>query len=300
MRRRSTIRAMKSRVCQLPPRQAWSSAQEFMSRKPRRKPGIMSITRNKPARARRAFRRGSIRSSGHPIRPLSGRRGCRKSTICRCRRKTKSARIEAKWRRSRIPKPSAARCSSGLPHLASAARKERRTGPAPRDRQAAARQPAPGRRPTGSRSQTGACRIRQTCAASAGPAKNSATGGGHAWQRRLSIAGTRRGPARDPGFPAAPIELKKSLEIQRWSRFRRKRPATFPEPAPSGRGLTYPVLPTYPARLLSYYIAINRISSRFRVRARAPASSNACIRQLESAEWSLPQIRKNHSSRLGT
>jgi hypothetical protein len=61
----------------------------------------------------------------HLIRLLSGHRGCRKSTICLSRRRTRSARAEANVGRSRIPKPSAVRSSKGLPRLASAARKKR-------------------------------------------------------------------------------------------------------------------------------------------------------------------------------
>ena len=67
---------------------------------------------------------------GHPIRLMSGPRGCRKSTICLSRRKTRSARVEANVGRSRIPKPSAVRSSKGLPRSASAARKKRRRVPA--------------------------------------------------------------------------------------------------------------------------------------------------------------------------
>jgi hypothetical protein len=49
------------------------------------------------------------------IRLLSGHRGCRKSTICRSRRKTKFERIAENSCRSSIPKPSAGLCLKGLP-----------------------------------------------------------------------------------------------------------------------------------------------------------------------------------------
>ncbi len=57
---------------------------------------------------------------GRLIPPMSGPRGCRKSAICRCPRKTKSERAGANSGRSRIPKPNAVRSSSGSPRLGSA------------------------------------------------------------------------------------------------------------------------------------------------------------------------------------
>ena len=116
----------------LPPRRPMVMSRFVRSRRSRRCSRIMTSRasrRRSPRRRRPSFRK---RPNAHRL----ARRGCRNSRICRCRRRTKSARPAARPKTS-IRKRPGCRCCSASPMSASAAatkRPSRRSRRAPRGR----------------------------------------------------------------------------------------------------------------------------------------------------------------------
>ena len=196
------------RVLQAPAApERWRSAR---SPRPGGRPAIASICRPGATRyaAKRAFRRRSFRSRAtrFALRPAPEDAANRRFASPGAKPDPRASRRTWGGAASRSQAPFAPRKACLVRHQPPG-----RSGdgfwPA---RQASARAAASTRAdPPAAAAGSGPCRVRQTCAASASPAKSSATGGGRAWPRRLSNPGDRRGPARDSRFPAAPIELTK-------------------------------------------------------------------------------------------
>ena len=133
----------------------------------------------------------------------SARRACRSSRICRCRRRTKSARRAAKPTRS-IRRRAGCRCCSGSPMSASAAatkRPSRRSRPAPRSRRC---RRMPERKPQRTVRRSRSRRMIRCRSMPGAPRRRVWTSTA---ARHLLPRATGRRPSGYPGLPAPPGQL---------------------------------------------------------------------------------------------